>query len=126
MLEARGDMRVWIMPWTTDCLAVYPNAEWTAFEAKINALPQMEEYVELFQRKYMSGAMEIELDKLGRILIPPRQRTYAKLEREVLWVGMGTRIELWDLARFNGATAPEVETPEIRVAMKKALAGHGV
>src|SRR5262245_25280990 len=100
MLEARGDMRVWIMPWTTDCLAVYPNAEWTAFEAKIAALPQMDPKVEHFQRKYMSGATEIELDKLGRILIPPRQRAHAKLEREAIWVGMGTRIELWDLARF--------------------------
>ena len=126
MLEARGDLRVVIMPWTTDCLALYPYAEWTAFEAKIAALPQMNEKVEMFQRRYMSGAVDVELDKLGRILIPPRQRTHAKLEREVIWVGMTTRIELWDRARFNSVASPSAESPEERVEMKKTLSEFGL
>jgi MraZ protein len=126
LLETRGDLRIVLMPWTTECLAVYPWAEWEAFEAKVAALPQLDQDVEDFQRKYMSGAHDIELDKLGRILVPPRLRAHAHLEREVLWAGMTTRIELWDLARFNGVTSPASESPAKVVEMKKKLAGLGL
>jgi MraZ protein len=126
LLEARGDLRVVLMPWTAECLALYPWQEWTEFEARVAALPQMDPAVELFERKYMSGAHDIELDKLGRVLIPPRLRAHAKLEREVLWAGMTTRIELWDLERFNGTNSPSSDTPEQIVNMKNRLAGLGL
>lgn len=119
-------MRIVLMPWTTECIAVYPWAEWIAFEAKVAALPQFDQDVEDFQRQYMSGAHDIELDKLGRVLIPPRLRAHAHLEREVLWAGMTTRIELWDLARFNNIAAPTAASPARTVEIKKKLAGFGL
>lgn len=126
MLEGRGDMRIFMMPWTTDCVAVYPYEEWMAFEAKVAALPQFDQEVEDFQRQFMSGAHEVELDKMGRVLVPPRLRAHAHLEREVLWAGMVTRIELWDLARFNSISTPSSASPSRTVEIKKKLAGFGL
>jgi MraZ protein len=119
-------MRIVLMPWTTECLAVYPWAEWEAFEAQVAALPQFDQDVEDFQRQYMSGAQDLELDKLGRLLIPTRLRAHAHLEREVLWAGMTKRIELWDLARFNSIATPTSATPARTVEIKKKLAGFGL
>jgi len=105
---------------------VYPWAEWEAFEAKVAALPQMDSEVEDFQRQFMSGAVDVDVDKLGRILVPPRLRVHAHLEREVIWAGMQTRIELWDLARFSGIATPTSASPQRTVEIKKKLAGFGL
>jgi MraZ protein len=119
-------MRIVMMPWTTDCIAVYPYEEWLGFEAKVAALPQFDAEVEDFQRQFMSGAVDIDVDKLGRVLVPPRLRSHANLEREVIWAGMTTRIELWDLARFNGIAQPSSASPARTVEIKKKLAGFGL
>lgn len=77
------------------CLVAYPIAEWSAFEAKLASLSQFDPAVVQLKRIYVAGATECTLDKHGRLLIPPMLREYAQIERDVVWAGMVTTIEVW-------------------------------
>ncbi len=77
------------------CLFVYPTEEWQALEQKLRALPFTQPDVRAFVRFFFSGATECEVDKQGRILIPANLREYAQLEKDVVLVGVSTRVEIW-------------------------------
>lgn len=77
------------------CLWAYPMPEWQAIEEKIAALPQFKSEVKALQRVFVSGAVECPPDKQGRITIPPTLRDYASLKKDVIFVGMTKRIEIW-------------------------------
>ncbi|RKH73892.1 division/cell wall cluster transcriptional repressor MraZ [Corallococcus aberystwythensis] len=77
------------------CLHAYPVREWEALETALARRNPMEPGVKTLMRLYVASAQECPLDKLGRLLIPPSLRTYAKLEKEVVWAGMVKVIELW-------------------------------
>ena len=78
------------------CLFAYSQTEWTNFEEKLKSLPLTNKNARDFVRFFLSGAIECEIDKQGRFLIPGNLRTYAKLEKEVVIIGVGTRIEIWN------------------------------
>lgn len=80
------------------CLFVYPHSEWTALEEKLRALPFTQPEVRAFVRFFFSGATECELDKQGRILLPANLREYAQLEKDVVLVGVASRVEIWSQA----------------------------
>jgi MraZ protein len=82
------------------CLVAYAMPEWTAFEEKLSKLPQFDRAVQKLKRIYVSGAVDIELDDSGRILIPPTLRDHAGLQKEVIWAGNGKYAELWDKKRW--------------------------
>ncbi|UQA60021.1 division/cell wall cluster transcriptional repressor MraZ [Polyangium aurulentum] len=104
VLSAANDLRMIITPALFDpCLHFYPMRAWEELEAKIAALPQFDPNVVAFRRRYVSAAVECELDKQGRILIPPSLREHADLEKDVLWAGMGQTAELWSKARWKQA-----------------------
>lgn len=77
------------------CLFLYPDAEWQRFVEKLQSLPSNQN-TRRMQRQFLSKAMEVALDKQGRILIPSLLREIADLEKEVVFVGMMNRIEVWD------------------------------
>jgi len=77
------------------CLYAYPPDEWENILNKVSKLPQSKKEVKAFQRFVISSAVECQIDKQGRILIPHYQREFAKIEKEVLFAGVGTRIEIW-------------------------------
>ncbi len=85
------------------CLWAYPMAEWQEIENKIAALPQFKSEVKALQRVFVSGAAECPIDKQGRIVIPPTLRDYAALQREVVYVGMTKRIEVWSKEKWEEA-----------------------
>ena len=66
------------------------------FETKLKALPLSDKNARNFVRFFLSGATECEIDKQGRFLIPNNLRNAAKLEKEVVIIGVGTRLEIWD------------------------------
>ncbi|MDI1481523.1 division/cell wall cluster transcriptional repressor MraZ [Polyangium sp. y55x31] len=100
------------------CLHCYPLRAWEELEAKIAALPQFEPNVVAFRRKYLSAAVECELDKQGRILVPPSLREHADLHKEVLWAGMGATAELWSKERWKAAqTMSEAELASFKAAI---------
>ncbi len=78
------------------CLFVYPLTEWTALEEKLRSLPLTRADARSFVRMLFSGALECELDRQGRILLPPNLRAHARLEKDVYLLGVSNRVEIWD------------------------------
>ena len=83
------------------CVTVHPLEEWERFEEKVKALPSMQKEVKDFLRFVLSSAAECELDKQGRILIPPALRARAGITKNVLLVGIINKIEIWDSALWK-------------------------
>ena len=77
------------------CLTLYPLPEWERIEADIQSLPALNPAVKRFQRLMLGYAADIELDGSGRVLLPQSQRDYAQLEKKVVLVGQGNKMELW-------------------------------
>lgn len=77
------------------CLFGYTMAEWQLIEEKLKKLPITKRDARKFTRLFFSGAVEIELDKQGRMNIPAHLRDYAGLEKECVVVGVSNRIEVW-------------------------------
>jgi MraZ protein len=82
------------------CLIAYPTEEWVEFEEKIRKLPSGDRKVRTFKRFIISGATECNIDRQGRILIPPSLKTYAQLERDIVVAGQINHFEIWDRDRF--------------------------
>lgn len=82
------------------CLVLYPLDEWDAWAEKISSLPTAQTDVRQLVRLVFSGASECDLDKLGRLNVPGYLRDYAALNGEVTLVGVGSRFEIWDRARW--------------------------
>lgn len=95
------------------CLFGYTLDEWTIIEEKLKALPLTKKDARKFMRMFFSGAVEVEVDKQGRINIPKHLMEYAGLSKEATVVGVSSRIEIWDRAQwhqFYEATEDEFET----------------
>ena len=95
------------------CLSIYPMDEWKAFEEKLRALPLTNKNARTFTRFFVAGATNCELDKQGRILLPPVLREYANLTKDVVLVGVLSRVEIWDKDRWQENTYDEDEMDEI-------------
>ena len=78
------------------CLFAFSQEEWLNFETKLKTLPLSDKNARNFVRFFLSGATECELDKQGRFLIPNNLRNTANLEKEVVIIGVGTRLEIWN------------------------------
>jgi MraZ protein len=83
------------------CLFLYPMSEWTKLEERLRALPMTNANARAFQRLFMAGAHDVELDRQSRVTIPPRLREYAAIERDVVLVGVSNRAELWASERWQ-------------------------
>jgi MraZ protein len=83
------------------CLVVYPLSEWTKVFDKVASLNEFNEEYRHFQRNFFRGNTEAELDNMGRFLIPRTMVSFAKLGKEVVAVGVGNRIELWNPDLYN-------------------------
>ena len=98
--EALGDTFV-VTKGLDGCLFVYDNEEWQAFEEKLKSLPITNKEARQFVRFFLAGATEAEVDKQGRILIPNVLREFAEITKDVVLVGVGSRIEIWSRERFE-------------------------
>lgn len=78
------------------CLFGFSQNEWEIFEEKLKTLPITQKNARNFVRFFLSGAVECEIDKQGRFLISSNLREIAGLEKEVIIIGVGTRIEIWN------------------------------
>jgi len=77
------------------CLFMFSEEEWKLQEQKFKSLPFTKQQARIFNRIYFSGAQEIIPDKQGRILLPLYLKEYAQIKKEVVFVGVANRIELW-------------------------------
>ena len=89
------------------CLFGFSQNEWTNFEEKLKTLPLTNKNARDFVRFFLSGAMECEIDKQGRFLISSNLRNVATLEKEVVIIGVGTRIEIWNKDKWEEYNSEE-------------------
>ncbi len=104
--ESLGDTFV-VTKGLDGCLFVYDNEEWTAFEEKLKSLPITNKEARQFVRFFLAGAAEVEVDKQGRILVPNILREFAQISKDVVLIGVASRIEIWSKERFDGMAAYE-------------------
>lgn len=83
------------------CLFAYSQSEWLIFEEKLKTLPLTNKDARNFVRFFLAGAIECEIDKQGRFLIAGNLREYATLEKEVIIIGVATRIEIWNKEKWK-------------------------
>jgi MraZ protein len=126
VLAAVGESRLVITAGLDPCLVVYPMKEWLAFEERLARLPSFDPSVATIRRLYVSGAVEVELDKVGRLLIPQTLRERAGLEREALWAGMGHHLELWSRERFEAMRAQVLADQDLKRDLARRLAELGL
>jgi len=89
------------------CLCAYPVDEWQKLVEKASTLPQTNDAVKYYMRRVIGSAVECEIDRQGRLLLPPALRTDAGLNSEVVLIGLGNRIEIWDKEKHSDVTDPE-------------------
>lgn len=77
------------------CLIIYSMEEWKRFEDKLKSLPIASKEARSFVRYFFSGAVECEADKQGRMNIPPHLREYARIEKDLVTIGVSDRVEIW-------------------------------
>ena len=77
------------------CLFMFTENEWKTQESKFRSIPFTKSEARKFNRMYFAGASQIECDKQGRILIPKYLKDYAAIKRDVMIVGVSSRIEIW-------------------------------
>lgn len=82
-------------------LVLYPAEEWEILAKKLAHLPLTKPDARAFARFMLAGAMDVELDKQGRIIIPPYLRDYARLKNSVIVTGLYDRIEIWNKESWN-------------------------
>ncbi len=98
-----------------ECLVVYPQEQWKTLADKLSSLPISQSNSRAFSRFLLSGAMDVELDKQGRMLLPDYLRQYAKMGRKVIIVGLHTRLEIWDEKQWEAYRA-KTEQASIQIA----------
>jgi len=86
------------------CLLIYPLAAWLIIEPQIDALPSFSASATRIKRMLIGHATEINLDSAGRILVPTELRNHAELDKEVVLVGQGKKLELWSQSNWTAQT----------------------
>ena len=84
-----------------NCLFIFPQKEWEGLVKKLSSLPFGEKNSRSFVRLLLSGASEVSLDGLGRILVPDYLKNYAQLKKNVIIAGVYNRLEVWDKSRWD-------------------------
>lgn len=94
------------------CLFIFSQLEWSNFEKKLKELPLTNKNARDFVRFFLSGAIECELDKQGRFLIANNLREYANITKEVVIIGVGTRLEIWNKEKWKNYNSDENISPD--------------
>ena len=84
------------------CLYVYGMTEWEEFVEKLNKLPMTNRTARAFKRGFLAGAVKCEPDAQGRILLSPKQREYAHIDKDVYVIGNGEKAEIWSKEEWDG------------------------
>ena len=83
------------------CLVVYPMLEWKKVFNKVSGLSEFNKEFRTFQRSFLRGATEVDMDGNGRVLLPKTMTKFADIENEVVVVGTGNRIEIWNPTKYE-------------------------
>ncbi len=84
-----------------NCLFLYTGAEWKDLAERLAKLPISKANTRAFARLMLAGAMDVSLDKQGRVILPDYLRKYAGMDKNVVIAGLYNRLEIWDEARWE-------------------------
>lgn len=104
------------------CLFLYPKKIWEELVAKLRELPLTRSDARDFTRSLSYGASEVEIDGLGRILLPDYLRNFAAIKSECIIAGAVDRIEIWDKTRFT-TYLEKINSQADQIAEKLSSAG---
>ena len=96
-LLVQGEGRITLTKHPDGCLLLFPIPEWETFRARVAQLPMDAHW---WRRIFLGNAAEMDLDSAGRVLVSPELRAAAGIEKEVILLGMGSHLELWDAATY--------------------------
>lgn len=96
------------------CLFLYPTEQWNELAAKLVKLPISQAKSRAFARLMLAGAMDVTVDRQGRLVLPEYLREYAGMDKKVVVAGLYDRLEIWDEASWKKyKTATEEDSNEI-------------
>jgi MraZ protein len=111
VLAAGNDLRLMVTN-LDGCLVGYPYGEWAKIQERTSNAGSMKKEHRAFLRYFYSGITECSIDKLGRILIPQSLRNDADIRKNVVIVGMGTKIEIWAQERWEELVKRAISDPD--------------
>lgn len=79
-----------------NCLFLYTKTEWAKLAEKLAALPISQSNTRAFSRLMLAGAMDVDLDKQGRVVLPEYLRNFASIKKSLIIAGLYNRLEIWD------------------------------
>lgn len=100
-LTQGGTVKLVLTAHPDSCLLLYPAPAWEPIRAQVMSFPSLDRQLSLWKRLLVGFAQETEPDAAGRLLIPPELREFAKIDRQVMFVGQGSHFEIWDLESWN-------------------------
>lgn len=103
------------------CLYAYPMNEWKVLEEKLKKLPLTNRNARAFVRFFFSGANEITIDKQGRALVPQNLLEYASIDKEIVSIGVSTRLEIWSKVKWNEYNESDMDMDGIAEKMSELL-----
>jgi MraZ protein len=112
-LLAQGQGRITLTKHPDGCLLLFPQLEWESFRERVAKLPLEANW---WRRIFLGNASEMEMDGSGRILISPELRAASGMEKEIILLGMGSHLEVWDAKNYA-----EKEQLAISQGMPEAL-----
>jgi MraZ protein len=93
--------------------------EWKVLEEKLKKLPLTSKDARAFVRFFFSGANEIDIDKQGRALIPQNLMEYADIKKEIISIGVSTRIEIWGREKWEDYNSQNIDYDAIAEKMSE-------
>lgn len=103
------------------CLLLYPMTEWEDIQRKLVRLPNQNKRARTLQRMMLGYATEVEMDGNGRILVAPRLRDFAKLDKRVSLAGVGNKFEIWNEEVWEKNCGDWVDGPDGDADLPDAL-----
>jgi MraZ protein len=101
------------------CLYAYPMDEWKILEEKLKKLPLTNKDARAFVRFFFSGANEVDIDKQGRSLIPQNLLEYADIKKEIVSIGVSSRIEIWSKEKWEDYNSQNLDYDGIAEKMSE-------
>ncbi len=106
-----------------NCLFLYTKIEWKKLADKLATLPFSQAKARAFARLMLAGAMDVGVDKQGRIMLPEYLRSFAGLKKQVVVAGLYNRLELWDQKNWE---AYKSQTEKESVAISEQMFELGI
>lgn len=105
------------------CLYIYPLEEWNRLQEQVRTKPRSDEAIRFFMKRVIASAVELEMDRQGRVLIPAAHREDANINTNVVIAGQIERIEIWDRDEWDILFDP---TKIERRSIEERLAAYGL